>query len=247
MSSKPIVWAVGVTTVFERSDIVLKTLHSLELAGFEKPRLFIDGIERASIAMLNSYKIATRYPKVGAFGNWILGLWELYLRNPTATRFAMFQDDILLCKNARQFVEKTAHSPKGYWSLYCSAHFEKRNECNVQIGYTNRWLRSNLYGEGKFVGQGALALVFTKDAVEKILTSQLVFAKPQQSGNPTVNTMNIDGVVYRAMKNAGFMEYVHVPSLVQHVGRDSTLKEKKPFVESTTFPGVDFDCLGLLK
>ena len=54
----------------------------------------------------------------------------------------------------------------------------------------------------------------------------------------------IDGGIVTAMKKSGWKEYVHNPSLVQHIGDISTLGNK-PHAKSVTFLGEDFDANNL--
>jgi hypothetical protein len=42
------------------------------------------------------------------------------------------------------------------------------------------------------------------------------------------------------MLGAGWSEYVHMPSLLQHTGEESTLENGR-HVPAGTFPGEDFD------
>src|ERR1700728_2616698 len=105
-------WAYGVTTVSQRLETLLpKTLDSLCQAGFPTPRLFVDGFPRPETRSPLPYM--SRCPKIGAYGNWVLGLWELLLRNPDAERFAMFQDDLIASKRLRQYLEGCPYPDRG--------------------------------------------------------------------------------------------------------------------------------------
>src|SRR3954465_7467772 len=86
-------WAYGITTVPERRyDLLPRTIHSLARGGFDLPRLFIDGHEK-SYHEWDTLPQTIRYPAIRTMGNWLLGLWELYIREPAADRYAIFQDD----------------------------------------------------------------------------------------------------------------------------------------------------------
>ena len=54
-----------------------------------------------------------------------------------------------------------------------------------------------------------------------------------------------DGIIITAMKKAGYKEYVHNPSLVQHTGAVSSMRNR-PHPQATSFRGEDFDALELL-
>jgi hypothetical protein len=118
-----ITWAYGVTTIpLRRTDYLPKTLESLARAGFDRPRLFVDG-SQSDVRYRDFGELETtfHYPAVRLYGNWILALWELFLRNPGAQRYALFQDDLLACTNLRQYLERVPY-PKGggYLNLFSS-------------------------------------------------------------------------------------------------------------------------------
>src|SRR5437870_5459108 len=102
-------WSYGVTTVpSRRSTLLPKTLQSLRAAGFGEPRLFIDGCkqdEAVGYSCQFRLPITARDPAVRPAGNWILSLWELYIREPVADRYAIFQDDLITYRNLRDYLE----------------------------------------------------------------------------------------------------------------------------------------------
>lgn len=201
-------WSYGVTAVRERLDSTLPiTLESLERAGFPEPRLFLDGELKRSTYKLSN-ELTQHCPKLGAYGNWVLALWELYVRKPNAERFALFQDDILLCKNVRQYLERCLYPRRGYWNLYT------RNE-NIPASNRQGW-QPSLQG-----GRGALALVFNRPSVTDLLAQQPFIAQPQDKDR---GTRNVDGVVFYSMRNVQRKEYIHLPSLVQHNGPERSIR-----------------------
>src|SRR5688572_13834079 len=95
-------WAYGVTTVPKRRrDLLPRTLGSLAAGGFAAPWLFVDGCDelpgwRAEfVAPGRAAGVTCRYPLVRAYANWGLALGELWLRDPHADRYAVFQDDFV--------------------------------------------------------------------------------------------------------------------------------------------------------
>jgi hypothetical protein len=46
---------------------------------------------------------------------------------------------------------------------------------------------------------------------------------------------------------AGFREYVHVPSLVEHTGIMSSMDNGHWTQKAVEFPGEDFDCMELFR
>jgi len=92
-------------------------------------------------------------------------------------------------------------------------------------------------------GRGAVALGFNKDAVNLLLSSQHMVQKVQCRKRPH---RNLDGAIVTAFKKYNAYEYVHNPSLVQHIGEQSSMgNSRHPHAQS--FPGEDLDALSLLE
>ena len=208
-------WAYGVTTVPSRvTDGQLeRTLASLAAAGFERPRLFVDGLEGVAsdsphwITSPKGLEKTVRRPAVGPFGNWYLALLELYIRQPHAALYALFQDDLLAVRNLRPYLERSwpcGPPGAGYLNLY-TVH----SNLWAKGGGPDGWFPSLQHG------QGALALVFDREGVLYLLGHPHLVFKPAAAHKPT---RSIDGAVIEAMKQGGRKEWVHCPSLVQHTG-----------------------------
>jgi len=233
-----VVWQYGVTTVPERLETLLPdTLKSLEVAGFPEPRLFVDG-PYSSTAKALGLPTTYRDPKVRAFGNWVLALWELYLRNPHADRYAIFQDDLVAYPHLREYLERSVYPHQhnnmqpGYWNLYTFPI----NLTLCPKDYIG-WYPSDQ------CGKGAVGLVFCKDAVTTLLSQSHTVGRPQ---NIKRGHRAIDGGIVTAMRNARWREYVHNPSLVQHTGTESTLDNRQHDL-ADSFRGVDFDARKLIE
>src|SRR5215469_2312504 len=111
----PKFWEYGIITVPERFDSHLpKTISSLRNGGFLNPRLFVDGSTRGKSYSSLSLEYTIRHPHVGQFGNWYLGLVELYCRNWRADYYAMFEDDFICYANLRQYLEQSNMPKDGY-------------------------------------------------------------------------------------------------------------------------------------
>lgn len=238
MSVIPKTWAYGVTTVPQRkTGLLLKTIESLRSAGFPSPRLFVDGCPDPREYHHFGLEVVTRYPQIRAYGNWYLALCELYFRSPTADRFAIFQDDIALYRNLRTYLDwcpfpgELNTRPKGYWNLYTFPHNQ------LLSGGKTGWYPSDQ------MGKGALALIFNREGVRFLLSNSHMIDRVQ---NPHRGYKSIDGAVVEAMKNAGWKEYVHNPSLVQHLGDVSTIGSLK-HPKANSFLGEDFDAGSLIR
>jgi hypothetical protein len=232
-------WACGVTTVPERLNILPKTLKSLEEAGFSDPWLFVDGAYGVPDPYrdLASQRVSTRWPKIRVLGNWYLGLVELMVRNPLADVYAMFQDDLLACRNVRQHVDAYFLKPRPltYLNLYSTGPNERHKDpgwyegCLLHPNSTSRLQK----------GIGALGLVLPRLAVIDLLSSVDWVQKPLAAS--CLSWKNVDGGVVNALNRKGWREMVHAPSLLQHIGSESTLGN--PGSTSVSWPGESFDAL----
>jgi hypothetical protein len=227
-------WAYGVTTVPERRRTLLPhTLRSLAAAGFDSPRLFVDG-EDDPRSWKDEFKleVVARYPNIRTYGNWILSLAELYIREPRRTYYAMFQDDFVTYKNLRGYLDAIDYPQQGYLNLYT---FPK-NQVRVPSENFTGFYPSNQKG------LGAVALVFSEEAVITLLASQHMVMRPRDAfrGHKAV-----DGGIVTALQQAGYKEYVHNPSLVQHTGLQSSMRNHRHPL-ATSFRGEEYDALSLL-
>lgn len=238
-------WRYAITTVPSRLETTFpKTLESLKNAGFDQPRISVDGIECSEPYKQFGLPITTRYPAIRTASHWVLTLYELYLRDcdensqvggGLSDRYAIFQDDFLTYKNLRGYLEKCRYPEKGYLNLYT---FPCNQENAPNQGKTAGWYESNQ------MGKGALALVFDREAVTTLLQQQYLVVRPQCTKN---GFKSIDGGIVTSLRNAGYKEYVHNPSLVQHIGLESTIGNIYDVTNTaTSFAGESFDALSLL-
>lgn len=226
----PMTWAYGITTVPSRlNDLFPRTLASLATAGFDSPRIFIDGAKDASDYDRFGLETTVRHPAIRTVGNWLLSMGELYIRNPTADRFAIFQDDFVTYKNLRAYLERSTMPEQGYLNLYTFPS-------NQQLAKGEGWYASNQFG------RGAVALVFNRLGVQTLLSHTHMI---QKVTDPQRGHKSVDGAIITAMQAAGWKEYVHNPSLVQHTGDVSSMRNT-PHPKATSFRGEEFNALELL-
>ena len=235
-------WSYGVTTVPERFETTLpRTLVSLRMAGFPEPRLFVDGgLEPLVYHERFGLPATCRHPKVHIFGSFVLALWELHLRHPEAERFAVFQDDFVTYRNLRDYLESCEYPETGYWNLYTFPKNQKLAATRLQ-GETG-WYPSNQ------LGKGAVALVFSREAVATLLGSRHIAVRPSDLDTHRKRKRAkkfVDGAIVEAMRQAGWTEYVHSPSLVQHTGEVSVAGNGKHAL-APSWRGEDFDARRLI-
>lgn len=229
---RPPVWAYGLTTVPERRrDLLPRTLTSLRGGGFDRPTLFVDGDwDHRSWTSEFGLDVVCRYPRLRVYGNWILALAELYIRNAHADFYAIFQDDFVTSRNLRPYLESVEYPARGYLNLYT---FPKNQAlANDRVGF----YKSNQKGKG------AVALVFDRDAVTVLLAHNHMVKRVR---DPHRGHKLVDGGVVETMRMENYYEYVHNPSLVQHLGFQSTTGNPK-HPQAPSFVGEDYDLLKLL-
>lgn len=245
-------WSYGVTTHPSRRTTELpRSLQSLAKAGFDHPILFVDECnyytQEDYQREFQHLSIVPRETQLSIVGNWILALWELYIREPWAERYAIFQDDILVSKNLRQYLEETPYPDKGYLNLYTFPHNQPDRLAvrTVDGKLTHPGLdpyHIGFYPSCQF-GKGALGLVFNRDAMMDVLANKHTVNKPC---DPWKGNRSVDGMISEGMKKVGYTEYVHNPSLMQHTGDVSALGNG-PHAKAESFKGEDYDLMQLFQ
>lgn len=235
-------WAVGLTTVPKRIETTLRrSLDSLWEAGWKNGdvRVFLDGTTPYLPSWLTSRAMTVRSPATNGFTNWCLGLEELVHRHPNADRYLMVQDDVLYGRNLRTYLERTPWIPGTYLNLILYPD----NEIGKPSQDYRGWYPCNRNG------QGAQALVFDQCAVEMLLTSPVFYRRRLDRNLDTkgreMRTRNIDGGISSAFQKSGYREYVHSPSLVDHIVEEPSVIGNKEQPRITSFIGENFNCLEL--
>lgn len=200
-------WCCGLTTVPERcEDLLPATIESLVATGFPAPTIFMDGPCEGLYKL--PMQVVNFHPKVGHLSNWMTALFHLYITNPKADRYAIFEDDFITCSNLREYLDSQELPLKVYWNLLT-------HDVNLaKAGPDEGWHESNQKGKG------AVALVFSPQAVRDLLTN-IDFVNRQKG-----RANSADGTVIDLLKPMGYKEWIHNPSLVQHVGLVSSLGHK---------------------
>jgi hypothetical protein len=228
----------GVTTVPSRKDnLLIQTLESLKLAGFTAPYIYVDGSYDGYNHIgpgLQKAGIICRFPSIGIYGNWLLSIWELYIRNPRADRYCLFQDDVIALSGLKDYLDSCSFPEKGYLNLFSST---PQNEVLLT---TKGWIPSNQ------MGRAALGLVFSNQGIKDLLLNQSSLKyeveKPTWAGK--LGNRNVDGFVVDVLKTLGYIEFIHNPSLLQHTGDRSTIGN--PPTKAKTF-NPNFNLVDLLK
>lgn len=251
--NQPIKWAYGITTVpIRRTTTLPVTIQSLIMAGFDTPRLFIDIQAKPYLPdLVKEYQtdfgleITIRDTNIRTFGNWILALMELYIRHPHADRYALFQDDIIACTNLREYLDHVQYPNAGYINLITYPQNDKEKHRHALVMQIDANTMTGWYPSNQ-MGKGAQGLVFNRDAVLLLLSNHNILKRPQSDKG----WQNIDGGINEVMKRAGYIEYVHTPSLITHINDGTTMGDERvhpqeqPPIQS--FRGQTWDAMEII-
>ena len=199
--------------------------------GFTVDRIFADGCKDPSQYDEWGIPVTAHDTNLRTHGNWVLGLYELFIRFPHAAHYAMFQDDFICYHNLRQYIERVEKPDNSYLNLYTFPQNQVLVKDDAQ-----GWFRSNQKGKG------AVALIFSNAAVEVLLTHPHLFGRPKC---PKRGHKAVDGGIVDTFRKSGWQEVCHNPSLVQHTGTVSSMGNRTHAL-ANSFRGEHFDATELL-
>jgi hypothetical protein len=195
-------WAVGVTVAPRKEPTIDYCYGSFLCAGF-RPHVFKEpGVSLHPNIFKNGFTERPR--RLGAWKNWLYGLKELREKNPDADIYGMFQDDVLLCKNIRSYLEiNLPPENTGVFSVFTPSHYKGQNRWNMIDKGVDLWMAQTFF--------------FYKDALDSLLSNNIIRGWNRDR--------NIDSKVGEWANSVGRPVYYHTPSLGQHVGHSSTIWE----------------------
>jgi hypothetical protein len=202
--------AVAMTTAPRRAPTLPRALSSLRRAGFDEVvHVFAEPGTWGQVPRPSeeSTVVHDHSATLGCFDNWRFALTCLLSRT-TAPWLLVVQDDAVWAPGSASALRAETVARQdlrtGFLSSYVTAS-------DVPPGSIDGWneCRSgwNLCG--------ALALCVPRDAAGELLRHHRFVRHPKRE--------QVDAVVAESMLDLGRPSYVHVPSLVDHVGETSTL------------------------
>lgn len=178
------------------------------------------------------------------FGNWVLALWELMIRRPNASHYLIFQDDCVCPLGLREYLESESGSlpEKAYGNLYTFPPTRRKGNRLWQnpppAGRTG-WYPSNQ------MGLGAVGILLPQAAAIEVLAGRdHVVSRPFVAD--VKRNRNVDGAVVETLRKAGWTEMVHSPSLIQHIGKESSIGNRE-WPRATDWKGERWDVRSLIK
>ncbi len=202
-------WSVGVTTAPRGVPTLADCLASLAKAGWDRPRLFVDG-DVAVPPEFAHLPQTDRQPVIGAWPNYYLALAELLMREPEADAYMIVQDDSLFADfGVRDYLERILWPGKrpGVVSLFCSRAYTQAKP--GWYAFPGVWVWC------------ALAFVFPREAAQRFLADRDVVLHRWSKARH--NLAEIDWRVGQWAADHGVPVYYPTPSLVQHIGEVSSL------------------------
>jgi hypothetical protein len=203
-------WAVGVTTAPRRQPTLEACLDSVVRAGWDRPRLFLDG----TLPVPPRYAhlpTSWREEAIGAWPAWYLALAELIVQCPDADAFLMLQDDVILHDRGplREYLEQVL--------------WPGDREGVISLFYTG-----NDIGPGWHLDRGAWSWGAQAFVFPRVLARQLVADPGTAQALLTAATgrhMPIPSVLFAWAVRGGIDFWFPAPSLAQHIGNVSTIWE----------------------
>lgn len=226
--------AIGISSAQRMVNYVDRTVASLAVAGWDDVTIFAEPESPASGTVV-------RRPKqYGDWTNWYCGLFELVQTHHDADYFAMFEDDVVVCKNVRKYVEGILPHLGNFasLSLYTPGIYSRpsprllHNECRQEETVSTLTV----------IFPASSVLSFLAYNVGHRSSGRVFFGKDRSNTGKDI-------VLGLWAFHENLPIYYHSPSLAQHIGLESTLpvelnREEKRF--ATDFVGEDFDALSLL-
>lgn len=224
-------WAAAITTCPRDESLLLPTVLALRRGGWGDVTVYGE----PGSDTLDGVKCVTRPVAYGCWVNWVCSLFEMLQANDKADYFAIFEDDISICNNVRSYLEELMPGLGrfGAIALYTPSHMKK-------LSGGLHCLHDESYRGGTM--WGTQAIVFTAESLSEFLSHRdTVTYRRESLGRENKNRDSAIGMWARA---SGRKVYYHTPSLVQHVGRISSVQHAHH--EADDYVGDDFDAVSLL-
>lgn len=199
-------WAVGITTSARKHPTIVKTIKALEHAGWDTGMIFAE--PGSYIDCGSNWDYVYRSKQTGIFGNWILGLYELFIRNINADAFFMTQDDIVMSPNSRKYLEDALWftDQPHLVSLFGPNAIDQ----DPSVG----WRETSIYNGGPN------AIIMSHETVQEILSSltPLRYYGVQHQKKVSFDDLGI----FKLMSEKNWSVFYPKPSIGDHIGHQST-------------------------
>lgn len=217
-------WSVGITTAPRAESYLDETIASIKVAGWPHPIVFAEPQSELWVNGPNASSVQHQV-RLGPWGNFLFTLNFMLasaMRDGNhVDRLLIFQDDVLVARNCREWLERELAFPLPWhiMSLYTSNATVL--PCEDFRGWFNAHGRYRTPGELKDVdpnwfGVGACAIAMTPDMAIGLLHD------PPGKGELTKADYHLS--TFCIENGVNWLQ--HHPSPVRHIGRVSTLGMK---------------------
>lgn len=220
-------WGVGLTVSPRKDSVLDQTLSSIRGGGWRTIAIFAE--PGTLIPAFPDVVTVERPYFYGSWTNWICSWFELFTRYPKAGAYIIFEDDVVVCRNARRYLERSFPILGDFGSI--SIYTPEKHKKNVPP-FT--------FHDESYFGQhvwGTQAIVFSRASLHRFLSNSEVlnhlnhgFGRKNRHRD-----MRLGAWAYEM----GETLYYHTPSLADHAGTPSTLLSSPH--QSGDFVGVNFD------
>ncbi len=230
--------SVAVTTAPRRDCTLQYCLASIESCGWE-PIVFAE--PNSTETWCRTIK---NEKKLGVWHNWLSACrWSL--KNTGSDYIMTVQDDGLFHPDSKLFVDSLTWPENcGFVSLYTPRHYSVLKTGGIRDCGVNRIGTKSLWG--------ALALIFERSVLEKVLASHRIpewFGYRTRSGDPAIMerrkadtslVANSDTIIGKIINDLGLWMYFVEPSPVHHIADYSTISHGGRTGNRNCFPCSDF-------
>jgi glycosyltransferase involved in cell wall biosynthesis len=198
-------WSVGLLTAPRPQPTIEETLSNLRAAGFPEIHVFAEPGSFVPAATPGLF-VTQHGRTLGNLGNFYSSLAALYMTEPRADCFALFQDDIEAATGLREWCENEfwPHGA-GLVSLFTPRVFTAPHP---------GW---RILNPGRFRTFGAQAFVFRRDALQRFLADERLLHQRQRQ--PDGDDAAVGDWAARSGEGIAY----HSPSLVQHLAVPSSI------------------------
>jgi len=249
-------WTVGVTTCPREQGYYLdRTLASLQQSGWNEIVVFAE----PQSLIPDEFKgyVVQRRKQYGDWTNWASGLYELFLSEPDTDYFFMGEDDFVLCKGVREYLEQclpqlgdfaslSLYTPSKYKHTYRGVYnhcegMETWSTVTVIMPHKSVWK----FFSDSDVQKHRFEDIFKVQKEWWLGTPHASYGRGYTSLIDTVGNTVKDAVIGQWAKKLDLPVYYHVPALAEHIGYHSTLTDDVARVDNgrmtTSFVGEEFD------
>lgn len=236
-------WSVGVITCPRKHGYYLdQTLKSLQQAGWSNITVFAE--PESKIPDFDG-TVVTRRKVYGDWTNWATGLYDLFLSEPETDYFFMLEDDAVVCRGAKRYLEfslpyleefgaLSLFTPSCYHGSFLGFH----NECHDQSTRSTVTIVMSQKSVLSFFSDIDVQRHRFTDLYEPGIPLGSYGAARTSLADRVGNTVKDAVIGCWAAKNK-LPIFFHTPSLAEHIGEFSTLTSDVSSVENGRV-SVDF-------